>query len=81
MVKVEVWTGYNEVVTRNIETVGYWEGNHRVEKSADKDLVAKLLIQSNHEKSNAVVTDYGHLYLTFDVPGYCDGELTVKRML
>ena len=66
---------------RDILSVFYWDGVRPITEDATPDLVAKLLIQSNHEKSNAIVTAKGKLYLSFDTPGYCDGENTVIKMV
>lgn len=66
---------------REVKSVFYWDGVTPVEKPATTDLVAWLIIRSNHEKSNAIVTSEGKMYLSFDTPGYCDGESVIVRML
>lgn len=66
---------------REVVSVSYWEGVKLVSKPANPDLISKLLIQSNHERSNAIVTAEGKMYLSFDVPGYSDGDSTVIKMI
>ena len=64
--------------SRQITSVQMWIDSRFNKLQPSNDSILKFVEKQKKENyKNIVLTDKGHLYLTNDTPGYCDGDKTI----